>query len=84
MMNDFAAKHNGIAPVVVMPDGTGGQLTNSLCTDSSLGKLDTYLSKDVPNSIRAQLRVDPDPKALGDRRIFLRRYVRDSTGDKPS
>jgi len=62
VMNDFAAKHNGIAPVVVMPDGTGGQLTNSLCTDSSLGKLDTYLSKDVPNSIRAQLKVDPDPK----------------------
>ena len=61
VMNDFAAAHNGIAPIVVMPDSLGSELANPLCADTSLGKMDTYLSKDVPNAIRTQLRVDPDP-----------------------
>jgi len=61
VMNDFAAAHNGIAPIVVMPDSLGSELANPLCADTNLGKVDTYLSKDVPNAIRTQLRVDPDP-----------------------
>lgn len=62
LMNDFAGSHAGIAPVVVMPDALGSVLANPLCTDSSLGNADTYLSRDVPAAIRAQLRVDPDPR----------------------
>lgn len=61
-MNAYAAQHNGITPVVVMPDATGGSTDNPLCADSSLGKVDTFLSKDVPNAIRSQLRVQTDPK----------------------
>jgi S-formylglutathione hydrolase FrmB len=61
VMNEFAAAHNGIAPIVVMPDSIGSELANPLCADTSLGNADTYLSKDVPNAIRSQLRVDPDP-----------------------
>jgi len=61
VMNDFAAAHNGIAPIVVMPDSLGSELANPLCADTSLGKVDTYLSKDLPNAVRNQLRVDPDP-----------------------
>jgi len=61
VMNAYAAEHNGIAPVVVMPDATGGQVSNPLCTDSNLGKVGTYLSQDVPNAIKSQLRVDPRP-----------------------
>lgn len=61
MMNDFAAAHHGIAPIVVMPDSLGSELANPLCADTSLGQVDTYLSKDVPNAIRTQLRVDPSP-----------------------
>ena len=60
-MNDFAAAHNGIAPIVVMPDSLGSELANPLCADTSLGNVDTYMSKDLPNAIRSQLRVDPDP-----------------------
>jgi S-formylglutathione hydrolase FrmB len=62
VMNAYAAEHNGIAPVVVMPDASGGQVSNPLCTDSNLGKVGTYLSQDVPNAIKAQLRVDPRPE----------------------
>lgn len=58
VMDDYAAQHKGIAPVVVMPDGTGSPTSNPLCADSSLGNMDTYLSKDVPNAIRSQLLVD--------------------------
>lgn len=61
VMDAFAAQHNGIAPVVVMPDASGSQLDNPLCTDSNLGNVGTYLSRDVPNAIKAQLRVDPRP-----------------------
>jgi S-formylglutathione hydrolase FrmB len=61
VMNEFAAAHNGIAPIVVMPDSIGSELANPLCADTSLGNADTYLAKDVPNAIRTQLRVDPNP-----------------------
>ncbi len=63
VMNAYAAQHNGIAPVVVMPDASGGQVTNPLCTDSNLGNVGTYLSKDLPNAIKSQLRVDPRPQS---------------------
>lgn len=61
VMNEFAAAHNGIAPIVVMPDSIGSELANPLCADTSLGNADTYLAKDVPNAIRNQLRVDTNP-----------------------
>lgn len=61
VMDAYAAQHKGIAPVVVLPDVTGSQLGNPLCVDSSLGNIDTYLSVDVPNAIRSQLAVDPNP-----------------------
>jgi S-formylglutathione hydrolase FrmB len=64
-MNDFAAQHNGIAPVVVMPDVTGSPVANPLCTNSALGQLDTYLAVDVPDAIKSQLRVDPRPEHWG-------------------
>jgi S-formylglutathione hydrolase FrmB len=60
VMDAYAAQHDGIAPIVVAPDVTGSTLANPLCTNSSLGQLDTYLSKDVPAAIHAQLRVDQD------------------------
>ena len=62
LMNDFAKQHNGIAPIVVMPDSLGSELANPICADTSLGAVDTYLSKDVPAAIRTQLRVDADAR----------------------
>lgn len=62
LMDNYAAQHDGIAPVVVMPDGTGSQTVNPLCTDSNLGNVGTYLTRDVPAAIKSQLRVDPRPE----------------------
>jgi enterochelin esterase-like enzyme len=59
-MDDWAHAHGGLAPVVVMPDGTGGELDNPLCMDSALGRVDTYLSQDVLHWVDTTLQVDPD------------------------
>jgi S-formylglutathione hydrolase FrmB len=60
-MDAFAAAHDGLAPVVVMPDHLGDPLNNPLCMDSRLGNVATYLSVDVPAWIRGTLQVDPNP-----------------------
>jgi enterochelin esterase-like enzyme len=62
MMDRFAAAHHGMAPVVVMPDATGGAMDNPLCADTKHGNSETYLAKDVPAWIRQNLRVDPDSR----------------------
>lgn len=62
-MDAFAREHHGLAPIVVVPDGTGSQLANPLCLDSKLGKVATYLAVDVPAWIKTHLQVDPDPRA---------------------
>ncbi|MFD4183213.1 alpha/beta hydrolase, partial [Rhodococcus sp. NPDC058514] len=61
-MDAFAAQHGGLAPVVVVADGTGSQLANPLCLDSRLGNVATYLAKDVPDWVKAHLEVNPDPR----------------------
>jgi S-formylglutathione hydrolase FrmB len=60
-MDAFAAAHDGLAPVIVMPDHLGDPLNNPLCMDSRLGNVATYLSVDVPAWIRDTLQVDPKP-----------------------
>ncbi|MEO5992637.1 MAG: alpha/beta hydrolase-fold protein [Arthrobacter sp.] len=60
-MDAFAATHDGLAPVVVIPDVNGSAKGNTMCMDSRIAKADTYLSTDVPAWIKATLRVDPDP-----------------------
>ena len=59
-MDAFAAAHGGLAPVVVMPDALGGELANPMCTDSALGRADTYLAGDVVDWVGTHLQVDPD------------------------
>ncbi len=59
-MDAFAADHDGLAPVVVLPDHLGTPLANPLCMDSRLGNVATYLSVDVPAWIRDTLQVDPN------------------------
>ncbi len=62
MMNQFAAGHHGLAPVVVLPDTTGSLMGNPLCMDSRLGNAETYLTQDVPNWVRSHLQIDPDTR----------------------
>ncbi len=61
-MDRFAATHDGLAPVVVVPDILGSTLANPLCLDSRLGNSASYLDRDVPAWIRANLHVDPNPR----------------------
>ncbi|MDJ0394108.1 alpha/beta hydrolase-fold protein [Rhodococcus sp. G-MC3] len=61
-MDEFARDHSGLAPVVVIADGTGSAIANPLCVDSSLGNVDTYLSQDVPKWIESSLQVNTDPR----------------------
>jgi S-formylglutathione hydrolase FrmB len=65
VMDAFAATHDGLAPVVVVPDATGSSLGNTLCMDSRLGEAETYLAEDVPAWTRANLQIDPSNLAVG-------------------
>jgi S-formylglutathione hydrolase FrmB len=51
----WAAKHDGVAPVLVMPDINGSTTGDTECVDSPLGRVETYLTVDVPAAVRANL-----------------------------
>ena len=53
----FAAAHDGKAPILVMPDVTGGDLTDTECTNSPRGDVETYLTTDVPDYVTKNLGV---------------------------
>ena len=59
MMDGFAARHGGLAPIVVMPDDLGSTFANPLCLNSRLGNAATYLTVDVPDWITSHLQVRP-------------------------
>jgi S-formylglutathione hydrolase FrmB len=59
MMDAFADRHNGLSPVVVMPDDLGSYFANPMCLNSRLGNVQTYLTVDVPNWITSHLQVRP-------------------------
>ena len=59
MMDGFAKQHDGLAPVVVMPDDLGSEFANPLCLNSRLGEVQTYLTVDVPDWITSHLQVRP-------------------------
>ncbi|MFD1213257.1 alpha/beta hydrolase [Arthrobacter sp. GCM10027362] len=55
-MDDYAAEHDGLAPVVIMPDlSMGGAAAWPLCLDSQVAKSATYLAVDVPAWVRTTL-----------------------------
>jgi len=59
MMDGFATRHHGLAPVVVMPDDLGSEFANPLCLNSRLGNVQTYLTVDMPHWITSHLQVRP-------------------------
>lgn len=59
ILDDYAAAHHGLAPVVVLPDATGTPLGNTLCMDSKLGNAETYLTTDLKAWVAANLQVAP-------------------------
>ena len=61
LMDQFADAHGGLAPVTVVVDPNGPSDTITMCMDSQIAKADTYLSRDVPTWIRAELGIDANP-----------------------
>jgi len=61
VLDTFAAAHQGLAPIVVVPDQLGAPDRNPMCVDSALGNAATYLTVDVPNWIRAHFAVAAAP-----------------------
>ena len=61
-MNNFAARHEGITPVIIMVDHSGTFGNDTECVDSSKGNAETYLTTDVPNFIKQNFRVAQAPK----------------------
>ncbi|HWU48145.1 MAG TPA: alpha/beta hydrolase-fold protein [Humibacter sp.] len=55
--DEYAAQHDGLAPIVVAPDQLGRPTANPMCIDSRLGNSATYLTVDVPAWIRSHLKV---------------------------
>ena len=57
IMDAMAAEHDGLAPIVVVPDQLSAPTVNPMCVDSASGNSATYLTVDVPAWIRANLDV---------------------------
>jgi S-formylglutathione hydrolase FrmB len=57
-LGSYASDHHGLAPVVVIPDANGSQEANTMCMNSALGRVDTYMAVDVPDWITDTLNVD--------------------------
>jgi len=66
-MDDFAAKHQGITPLVFMVDNTGSLTDDTECVNSPRGNVETYMAVDVPNYIKSHFSVSANPAnwALG-------------------
>lgn len=62
LLDQFAENHQGIAPVTVVVDPNGSANANTMCMDSKIASVDTYLSQDVPAWITRNLDVTPDHK----------------------
>ena len=63
ILDSYAAQHEGLAPIVVIPDQLGAPQLNPMCVDSPLGNAATYLTVDVPTWIRSHLHVLPGRQA---------------------
>ena len=62
ILDAYAHDHQGLAPIVVIPDQLGAPQLNPMCLDSPLGNAATYLTVDVPDWITTHLHVLQDRK----------------------
>jgi enterochelin esterase-like enzyme len=64
VLDEFAAQHNGLAPIVIVADQLGGQGDlDPACADSAkFGNAETYVTTDVVNWANANLNIIQDPK----------------------
>ncbi|MBC7518644.1 MAG: esterase [Microbacteriaceae bacterium] len=61
ILNQFAARHNGLAPIVLVVDQLGSRLIDPLCLDTEkYGKAETFITQDAVDWARANLHVMQD------------------------
>jgi enterochelin esterase-like enzyme len=61
---NFARKHGGVSPILVMPDANGPS-GDSECANSKLaGNAETFLTQDIPNFMRAEFGARKGPKSF--------------------
>jgi S-formylglutathione hydrolase FrmB len=60
-MNAFSKIHHGVTPIVFMVDNTGSLTNDTECVNSPRGNVETYLTSDVPNYIKAHYSVSKNP-----------------------
>lgn len=62
-MDPIAQRQHGLAPIVLVVDQLSNPYYDPLCTDSSrFGKVETFLTRDVPAWAMSHLRIDHDPR----------------------
>jgi len=64
-LDTYAASHEGLAPIIVVPDQLGAPEKNPMCVDSPLGNSATYITQDVTAWIQAHLPVTTDHRYWG-------------------
>ena len=47
VLDEYAAKHDGLAPIALVIDQLGDPTEDPLCLDTELGKVETYVMQDV-------------------------------------
>jgi dienelactone hydrolase len=63
VLDDFAARNKGLAPIVVVPDQLGPDGNDPACADSTAyGNAETYVTKDVVEWATQNLHIMQDPK----------------------
>ena len=63
VLDKYAAKNNGLAPIVIVPDQIGPSQDDTLCLDSKrYGNVETYIMKDVLDYAKTHLGILKDPK----------------------
>jgi poly(3-hydroxybutyrate) depolymerase len=61
-LDPLQARHNGLAPIVLVADQIGNPATDPLCLDTPQhGNAETYITQDVVNWARTHLHVLADP-----------------------
>lgn len=64
-LDQFAAQHAGLAPIVVIADPLGMPFFNPLCSNTAAGNVATYLEQDVPAWVDANLQASGDHTQWG-------------------
>lgn len=62
LANQWAMKHRGDAPIMVLPDANGSTFGDTECVDGPRGRAETYLTVDVPEFMQARFGASRDPR----------------------